>query len=351
MKPLNNLITDVPGVKVGHQTILNSQFKTGVTAILPHTDNLFLEKLPATVHVINGFGKSAGLLQVAEMGVLESPIILTNTFGVGTSMNALIRRALAENPEIGESTGSFNPLVFECNDSVLNNLRGLAIEEEDVTKALSKASSDFSLGAKGAGTGMTCYGLKGGIGSASQALVIDGQEFILGCLVLTNFGQMKNLVVEHYPIGQELAAFFEAQQQAEKGSVIVILATDLPLSSRQLKRISKRASVGITRSGSFIGNGSGEVVCSFSTAHRLQHFEKAALITRSAFNENYLDSVFAAVADVVEEAVLRSLIHGETMVDRQGVPVWNLIEAIEELQKANFSAARFALLNKLNKLK
>lgn len=346
-----NLLTDVPGITVGHQTILYNNFKTGVTAILPHQDNLFLKKLPAAVHVINGFGKSSGLTQVNELGVLESPLVLTNTFGVGTAANALVKRALAENPEIGETTGTFNPLVFECNDGRINDIRGLAVTEADVTAALSQTIEKFALGAVGAGTGMSCYGLKGGIGSASRIIELQDQSFTLGCLVLTNFGQLKNLVVKNYPIGLDLAEFFTSSDAGEKGSVIVVLATDLPLSDRQLARISRRASVGITRSGSFIGNGSGEIVCSFSTAQPIAHFEQAVVHQRDCFNENYLDQVFEAVAEVVDEAVLRSLIFSETTLDRQQRPVWNLLAAIDKLQEQHFSAARDELLNKLNVLK
>lgn len=352
-KGINNLLTDVPGVSVGHRTIQHDEVHTGVTAIIPHQGNLFRQKLPAAIHVINGFGKSAGTIQVEELGTLETPIILTNTFGVGTASNALIRDALTKNPEIGETTGTVNPLVFECNDGEINDIRKLVVTEGDVFAAIEAADEIFEEGSIGAGTGMRSYELKGGIGSASRQLTLDERNFTIGCLVLTNYGRLADLVIDGYPVGIEIAEFYadSLSSGAEKGSVIVVLATDMPLSSRQLKRISKRASVGITRSGAFIGNGSGEIVISFSTAQRINHFEKRTILPWQVLNENKIDKVFQVIPELVDEAVMHSLLRGQAVKTRKGRPVRNLLECMEEIQKNQHSATREIVLEKLKSIK
>lgn len=172
-KGKRNLITDISGITVGHFTLSHDQIQTGVTALLPHDGNIFLEKLPAAVHVINGYGKSTGLIQVEEMGVIETPLLLTNTFGVGAAYTAVIRYMLGQNADIGLSTGTVNPIIFECNDSYLNDIRGLHITEEHVQNAIEACSENFSEGDVGAGKGMSCHGLKGGIGSASRILTFN----------------------------------------------------------------------------------------------------------------------------------------------------------------------------------
>ncbi|MFV0557459.1 MAG: P1 family peptidase [Enterococcus sp.] len=352
MKGKRNLITDVPGVFVGHQTIHRDTLHTGVTAILPQADHLFERKLPAALQVINGFGKSAGLIQVAELGNLETPLVLTNTFGVGTAINALIKKMLAEHPAIGDTTGTVNPIVLECNDGEINDIRQMGVTEQDVQAALANVGSVFEQGAVGAGTGMCCHDLKGGIGSASRVLTFNDESFTLGALVLTNYGQLEDLVVYGYPIGPEILAYYgeKTMRQAEKGSVIVILATDLPLSSRQLTRISKRASVGITRTGAFIGNGSGEIALSFSTANRIAHFDTSVSHSVRVFNENQLDALFQATADVVEEAVICSLVYGAATTKRNGTPVRNLLDCVQELQAQDASPTRAELLKKLRQV-
>ena len=170
-----NLITDVPGVKVGQVTLRQGEINTGVTAILPHERNLFQEKVMAGAAVINGFGKSAGLVQVEELGTIESPIILTNTLSVGTALTAMVKYMMAQNPDIGVETGTVNCLVTECNDGRLNDIRGLHVTEEHVLQAVKSAAEDFEEGAVGGGTGMVCLGLKGGIGSSSRQFEADGK--------------------------------------------------------------------------------------------------------------------------------------------------------------------------------
>ena len=327
-----NQITDVPGVTVGHTTISRGDYRTGVTAIIPQPDNLFARKLPAASQVINGFGKSIGLIQIDELGTLETPVILTNTFAVGTASTALIRYMLEQNPDIGDTTGTVNPVVLECNDGYLNDIRTLAVKEDDVAAALRHADEDFAEGAVGAGTGMSCYGLKGGIGSASRLIALDNRTYTLGCLVLSNFGVMEDLTIQGHAVGRELAKCRELTE--EKGSIIVVLATDLPLSDRQLKRICRRASVGITRTGSFIGNGSGEIVLAFSTANRIAHYESRDFVPMVELNENKINGIFRATISVVEESVISALVHAETTVGRTGHTRLALSAAISRLEAA-----------------
>jgi D-aminopeptidase len=199
-------IADIAGVTVGHCTLAQGAIQTGVTVIRPHGGDVYRNKVPAAACVINGFGKSVGLVQVDELGVLETPIALTNTFGVGTVANAQIRAALAANPRIGREEPSVNPLVFECNDGYLNDMQAFAIDEAHYTNALDACSADFARGAVGAGRGMSCFELKGGIGSASRVARIGELGFTVGALVLANFGKLRQLVIEGEAVGQRLHA-------------------------------------------------------------------------------------------------------------------------------------------------
>lgn len=311
-----NAITDVPGVKVGHVTLKKDAIQTGVTAILPHEGNIFKEKVVASSHVINGFGKTMGTVQLEELGYIETPIILTNTLSVGTAADALISYMLKENPEIGLTTGTVNPVIGECNDMFLNDIRGQHVTKAHVLEAISNASSDFEEGAVGAGRGMSCYHLKGGIGSASRVVSLEAEKFTVGALVLSNFGRGKDFMIDGVKVGEMINA--ANQEDGDKGSVMIILATDMPLTERQLKRLSKRAVIGLNRTGSYIGNGSGDIVISFTTANRVMHEEKDVLSDWRVFNENYIDYAFRAVAEAVEEAVLNSMITAETVVGRDG---------------------------------
>lgn len=346
-----NLITDVPGVTAGHCTVVKDGIISGVTAIIPQQDNLFANKLPAAIHVINGFGKSIGLVQVAELGNIETPILLTNTFSVGTCFSALARRMMAQNPAVGDTTGTVNPVVMECNDGKINDIRAMGITEAHAYAALDAAGTEFSEGACGAGTGMTCYGLKGGIGSASRVVSIADSNYTFGCLVLTNFGSMRDLVYDGRAIGLELDAkinksgapinkaseLTKAATIPEQGSIIVVLATDAPLDSLQLGRICRRAQSGIARTGSYTANGSGEIVLAFSTANRIPH--KACSPTRDnkRLHDDYVDLFFAATVSVVEESVLSSLIHAQTASTRRGATIYSLNDAINFLAERNHS--------------
>lgn len=322
-----NLITDVPGVRVGHVTLSDGDVQTGVTAIIPAEGNLFAQKVPAACHVINGFGKAAGLVQVQELGTIETPIVLTNTFGVGTGVNALIRYSLADNEDIGLTTGTVNPVVLECNDGRLNDIRGMHVTEGDVNAALAAASDRFAEGAVGAGRGMCCYGLKGGIGSASRVIEIGGKAYAVGALLLTNFGQTVDLRVGGSPLGQKIA---EGPARADKGSCVVILATDIPLSCRQMGRVCRRAQSGLARTGAYISSGSGEMAVMFSTGARVPHYGREAFATTRVLQENLLDLVFRAVADCVEESVISSMLHAETVTGRAGNQGKSLGQRLEE---------------------
>ena len=312
-----NLITAVPGVKVGHVTIRDgADINTGVTAILPHEGNMFQEKVMASSCVINGFGKTMGLVQVEELGTIETPIIMTNTLSIGTAATALIKYMLQQNEDIGVKTGTVNPLVCECNDGVLNDIRGLHVKEEHVFEALANCSEDFEEGVVGSGTGMCCLGLKGGIGSASRIVKLDDKEYTVGALVMSNFGGAGRLLIEGRHMGQEIKDKLEAQQ--DKGSIIMLIATDIPLTERQLKRVARRAGVGLARTGSYYGNGSGDIAIAFTTANRIPHYSKTAVMDMKMIADSKIDPVFDMAAEAVEEAIISSLYHAETTTGRAG---------------------------------
>ncbi|HTP09657.1 MAG TPA: P1 family peptidase, partial [Anaerolineae bacterium] len=285
-----NAITDVTGVLVGHTTLISGEGKlqpglgpirTGVTVILPHKGNIFRSKVCAAVHTINGFGKVLGFEQVRELGVLEAPIALTNTLNVGLVADALVQYAIQQNPDIGITTSSVNVVVGETNDGYLNDLQGRHVHAGHVFAAIeSAASGPVVEGAVGAGTGTMCFGWKGGIGMASRALPIELGGFMLGALVQSNFGRSRDLVIAGMPIGQTLqppntmdARLRHSGMTArdDKGSIMIVLATDAPLDARQLHRMCVRAGAGLACVGSHYGHGSGDFVIGFSTANRIEH--------------------------------------------------------------------------------
>jgi D-aminopeptidase len=310
-----NTIADVPGVTVGHATLSDGPVQTGVTILRLHGGDHFRDKLAAASVVLNGFGKSIGLVQVDELGQVETPVALTNTLSVGTVATALIRRAVAENPEIGRRTSTVNPVVFECNDGHLNDIQGLHVQEPHVVAALDSCTADFARGAVGAGRGMTAYGLKGGIGTASRRVDLDGRAHHLGALVLANFGRLGDLQVDGKRLG---ASFAAADSPPERGSVIVVLATDVPLEHRQLRRVAMRASVGLVRTGSHLGHGSGDIALAVSTAEPIRHADRKDIVARRALNENRIDLLFRAVAEATEDAVLDALFSAESVAGRDG---------------------------------
>lgn len=316
-------ITDVRGVAVGHCTLADGATQTGATVLLPQPGNLFLHKLPAGLAVINGFGKSVGLMQVQELGVLESPIALVNTFAVGTASTALIRDALAQNPELACSLPTLNPLVFECNDGWLNDARVLALQESHVAQALATArnaqdQASFEQGSVGAGRGMSCHGLKGGIGSASRHLTWQGQHYQLGALVLANQGRPNALTIAGRRIGAQLQARLAPTDGPERGSIIVLLATDAPLDARQLARVARRAAAGLARTGSDYGHGSGDIALAFSTAWRVPQLASEPMPAVALLHESALDGFFQAAAEATEQAILHALFAATSVAGRNG---------------------------------
>jgi len=320
-------ITDVAGVALGHCTLDGGATQTGATVLLPQPGNLFLHKLPAGLAVINGFGKSIGLMQVQELGTLESPIALVSTLAVGTAATALVRDALARNAELARSLPTLNPLVFECNDGWLNDARTLALQESHVAQALAAAHAaqqagqgSFEQGSVGAGRGMSCHGLKGGIGSASRRVAWQGRESTVGALVLANHGRPEALTIAGRRIGAPLQARMDAEADAgpERGSIIVLLATDAPLDARQLGRVARRAAAGLARTGSDYGHGSGDIALAFSTAWRVPQQADEPMPAVAMLHEAALDGVFQAAAEATEQAIVHALFAATTVRGRDG---------------------------------
>ncbi len=326
-------IADVSGVTVGHCTLDKGAVQTGVTVIRPHRGDVFLDKVPAAASVINGFGKSIGLVQVEELGTLEAPIALTNTFGVAAVAQAQIRAAIRANPRIGREWSTVNPLVFECNDGYLNDIQALAVAEQHFNDADAAANADVASGAVGAGRGMSCFDLKGGIGNASRVIDIAGQSYTVGALVLANFGRLPMLTVDGVPLGRvlaERAAQAASVAKPEQGSIIMIVATDAPLDARQLKRLSLRAAAGLARTGSVYGYGSGDIALAFSTAVTVAHGDALIKLPRLLADER-LDPLFRACADSVEQAILDALWSAVSVTGRDGHRRLSLRDSVPDL--------------------
>jgi len=317
-------IADVAGVTVGHCTLNDNAIQTGVTVIRAHGGDVFRDKVPAAAVTFNGFGKSIGLLQVQELGVLETPIALTNTFAVGTIASAQMRAAVKDNPEIGRTLPSINPLVFECNDGYLNDMQVFAVEEQHYQQALNNASAQVVQGAVGAGRGMSCFELKGGIGSASRTLTIGNVGYTVGALVLANFGKLGELTLAGDAIGRRLQGMQRTNGEPEKGSIIMIIATDAPLDARQLRRLATRSGAGLARTGSVYGHGSGDIALAFSTAQTVPQLsqtmsaEASAVMQFNCLHDSLLDPLFHAVADSTEQAIINALFAAETVKGRDG---------------------------------
>jgi D-aminopeptidase len=314
-----NAISDVAGVTVGHATLAQGAIQTGVTVIRPHAGDPFREKLAAAATVFNGFGKSIGLMQVQELGVLETTIALTNTLSVGTVATAQIRAAINSNPEIGRSDPTINPLVFECNDGYLNDIQAMAVTAEHYQQALDSAAPEFAQGAVGAGRGMSSFDLKGGVGSASRYINIGGKQYCVGALVLANFGKLPALTVAGQRVGAQLLKLHKPLSETpEMGSIIMIIATDAPLDARQLGRLATRCGVGLGRTGSIYGHGSGDLALAFSTAQTIPYHPLDALRQTSCLHDSLLDPLFEAVADSTEQAIMNALFAAETVTGRDG---------------------------------
>ncbi len=339
MKPgARNTITDVPGVKVGHVTIRNENHRTGVTVVVPGPDNAFANKYTASCYVHNGFGKSAGLVQIEELGTLETPVALTNTLNVGLVWDGIVQYTIDRCRAEGVKVTSLNPVVGECNDSGLSDIAVRAVAQEDVLAAIAGAGEEFEEGDVGAGTGTVCYGLKGGIGSASRVIEIGGKEYTVGVLVQSNFGSTVDLVIDGAPAGRRILQMKESRNdmavsRQDRGSIMTVLATDLPVSSRQLHRIIRRTGVGIARTGAYSGHGSGEVMIGFSTANRVPKDAGGAggaLLTQTVIHEDLINKAFQAAAEASNEAILNSMACAERAVGRDGKVYYSLAEFLPE---------------------
>ncbi|HCP32579.1 TPA: aminopeptidase [Candidatus Acetothermia bacterium] len=312
-----NSLTDVDGVMVGHTTLIDgSDVRTGVTTIIPHPGNVFYEKVKAAAVTINGFGKTVGLPQINELGTIETPILLTNTLSVGKVSDALVSWAL-EHYQLPECPiTSLNPVIAECNDSYLNDIQGRHVEKEHVFHALDSVSEKpVEEGVVGAGVGVSAFEFKSGIGSASRIVRLGREDYTLGVLSLPNFGRREELVIKGVPIGLVLRDCERGTGEHEQGSIVIVIATDIPLSHRQLIRIAKRASFGIARTGGICHNTSGEFVISFTTANKVSHDPKRIFLEERRLNDAHsvIDAVFQATIEAVEESILSALFSAETM--------------------------------------
>jgi D-aminopeptidase len=336
-------VVDVPGVRVGHVTLdEGDSVRTGVTAVLPHAGNTYAEKVLGACHVINGFGKATGLSQLEEMGTLESPMLLTNTLAVGAVWEGGLRHLLELNPWAARDGDTVNVVVGECFDGWLSDARALPVRPEHAVEAIAAASErPPAEGSVGAGTGTTCFGFKSGVGSSSR--LVDG-GFVLGCLVVSNFGARRDL---HMLVGPSAAAEQSDRHAADPrgGSIVIVLATDAPVSERQLRRVAARSAFGLGRAGSFASSGSGEYAIAFSTAHRISHSaDRSELELRLVRDDSQaLRQLFEAAGEVTQEAVLNSLCAAGPMEGRDGRRVeafpYELLPGVPGVRRENEAAA------------
>ena len=331
-----NAITDVPGVIVGHKTIIRGDsVRTGVTAILPHGGNIYQEKVPAAICVGNGFGKLAGYTQVEELGDIETPILLTNTLSVGTAITAVVKYTL--NQPANEKVQSVNAIVGETNDSYLNDIRGLHVSEEDVLDAIVDAKSGpVEEGSIGAGTGTRAFRFKGGIGTASRFVPTgDTNGYTLGVLIQSNYGGVLN--VNGAPVGRELDWPEQGNDgvKDKDGSCMIVVATDAPLSPRNLKRIARRALHGLARTGSYMSNGSGDYAICFSTAYRVPHNGEMTVAVPPLLSNSAMTPFFRSVMEATQEAIYNSLFMATTVKGREGrvVPAISTDEVVRICKK------------------
>lgn len=315
-----NAITDVPGVKVGHTTLIKGDaIRTGVTAILPYDGNIFQQKVPAAIFTGNGFGKLAGSTQVTELGNLETPVVLTNTLNVPTAMEAVIEYTLQQKGN--EKVQSVNAVVGETNDSWLNDIRSRPVTKQDVLQALQTAKTGpVAEGCVGAGTGTICFGFKGGIGTASRKLPQQLGGYTVGVLVQTNFGGV--LQIDGAPVAEELGRFEFSDQLNSKvdGSCMIVVATDAPIDSRNLQRLAKRAFMGLAKTGGIASNGSGDYVIAFSTADsvRVPYAPAGPIQAVPVLHNEYVTPLFMAAIEATEEAIINSLFAATTMKGKEG---------------------------------
>lgn len=324
---LKNNICDVDGVLVGHVTIIDGENKTGLTAILPHNGNMFKEKVVAGSYVYNGFGKSIGLVQLDELGTIETPILLTNALNAPKVADGLISYMIKDNQDIGVTTSTVNSLVLECNDGSINRTQNRILNEKHVFEAINTASADFTEGTVGAGVGMKCNGFKGGIGSSSRIVKIKDKEYTIGVLVNSNYGASNGseLIFKGRALG-DLIKDYNLKYEEDKGSIIIVIATDAPLDSRQLKRLAKRAELGVARTGSYGGNGSGDIMVAFSTKNKIKQHNNHAEENIVRFADSYMNMLFKACVDATEEAILNSMLFATPLTSYNGTHYKSLME-------------------------
>ncbi len=339
----HNAITDVRGVCVGHTTIIQGKgalvpgvgpIRTGVTAILPHSGDLFLDKVTGAIVPINGFGEVTNSQLVDEMGTLEGPLMITNSLNVARVADAVIDWALDHSTEMGVTTWGISPIVAETSDSYLNDIRGRHVHKQHVYEALENArGGEVVEGAVGGGTGMICYEFKGGIGTSSRVLPESLGGFTVGVLVQSNFGSRGKLRIDGVPVGRELLDYDERVRRESQGSVIVVIATDAPMTSRQLRRMGVRATHGLARTGTHGGNTSGDFAIAFSTTRNRPHHSTSNTLQLPQVVEDtvLINTLFDAVVEATEEAVLNSLFKAETMIGRDNRIIYAL--PIEETVK------------------
>lgn len=335
----NNAITDVPGVEVGHSTLIDGDsVQTGVTAILPYRGNIFQQKVPAAIYLGNGFGKLAGYSQVEELGNLETPIVLTNTLNVPIVANAVIDYIL-QMPG-NESVKSVNPVVGETNDGGLNDIRGRHVTAAAVWEAIENAAGgSVAEGNIGAGAGTRCFGYKGGIGTSSRKLPVKAGGYTVGVLAQTNFGGV--LQIAGVPIGQLLGNYYlkSTVEGSPDGSCMMVVATDAPLDARNLKRLAKRAMLGLARAGGIASNGSGDYVIAFSThtALRVPYQPEGPLQQQEVLHNDFISPLFMACIEATEEAIINSLFAAETVRNSIGtaeeLPVAEVLELMKNWRK------------------
>lgn len=355
-----NAITDVSGVRVGHTTLIRGggdlvpgtgPIRTGVTAILPHAGDLFREKVAGAVHRLNGFGEVTNADQVRELGVIESPVMLTGTLNVPRVADAMFDWALARDPELAVTTWAPSPIVAECSDSFLTDARGRHVRTEHVIAAIEGAADGpVAEGGVGGGTGMMCCEFKGGIGTSSRVVPDEHGGFTVGALVMSNFGRREHLLVDGVPVGRELKNWKPGAPAPEaKSSIIIVLATDAPMDSRQLERLCVRAGAGLARTGGLYSTSSGDFVIAFSVANRVPHFPAGPTLPQAIVAESLIEGrawernititlLFQAALEATEEAILNSLFKAETLDGwgghiRHALPIPETIEILRRYGK------------------
>lgn len=333
-----NAITDVDGVQVGHETLIyGDSVRTGVTIIKPHGGNLFENKVMGSVYVTNGFGKAIGFTQVEELGTIETPIGLTNTLNIFMVANSIVDYMIEENPDIR----SVNPVVGETNDSGLNDIQGRHVTKKHVFNAIKNAKEGpVKEGSVGAGTGTRALGFKGGIGTASRVLPKEAGSYKVGVLVQTNFGG--SLMINGAPVGRELlkSSFSSSiPYDEDEGSCMIVIATNAPLSNRNLKRMAKRVDHAFGRVGAYSSNGSGDYVIIFSTANILSSNQKT--IKREEMKNRYMNGLFAATVEATEEAIINSLFMADAMDSKYGqiesLPIGKTMKILKKYKALNWN--------------